>query len=92
MEQQLYERFHERFINDFKYHFRGDPHRQASNLSDVILGGQDGLVNVLGVILGVAAATHDPRIVSEQLAPSWDMQSVCCSRCLHHNGVGNEST
>ena len=32
-------------------------------LSDVILGGQDGLVNVLGVILGVAAATPDPRIV-----------------------------
>ncbi len=40
-----------------------DPHRQASALSDIILGGQDGLVNVLGVILGVAAATNDPRIV-----------------------------
>jgi vacuolar iron transporter family protein len=40
-----------------------DPHRRASWLSDVILGGQDGLVNVLGVILGVAAATHDPYIV-----------------------------
>ncbi|HZY44053.1 MAG TPA: VIT1/CCC1 transporter family protein, partial [Anaerolineae bacterium] len=33
------------------------------SLSDVILGGQDGLVNVLGVILGVAAASSDPRIV-----------------------------
>jgi predicted membrane protein (TIGR00267 family) len=32
-------------------------------LSNVILGGQDGLVNVLGVILGVAAATSDARIV-----------------------------
>lgn len=40
-----------------------DPHRQASALSDIILGGQDGLVNVLGVILGVAAATSDPYIV-----------------------------
>ncbi len=40
-----------------------DPHRRASGLSDIILGGQDGLVNVLGVILGVAAATQDPRIV-----------------------------
>lgn len=48
---------------DLKYHLRGDPHSQASNLSDIILGGQDGLVNVLGVILGVAAATHDPRII-----------------------------
>ena len=33
------------------------------NLKDIILGGQDGLVNVLGVILGVAAATSDSRIV-----------------------------
>lgn len=40
-----------------------DPHRQASALSDIILGGQDGLVNVLGVILGVAAATSDHHIV-----------------------------
>ncbi len=40
-----------------------DPHRQASALSDIILGGQDGLVNVLGVILGVAAATSDQYIV-----------------------------
>src|SRR5512139_33085 len=40
-----------------------DPHKRASALSDIILGGQDGLVNVLGVILGVAAATQDPRIV-----------------------------
>ena len=47
----------------FRYHLHGDPHSQASNLSDVILGGQDGLVNVLGVILGVAAATHDARII-----------------------------
>src|SRR3989344_5510458 len=35
----------------------------GSNLKDIILGGQDGLVNVLGVILGVAAATFDTRIV-----------------------------
>lgn len=33
------------------------------SLSDIILGGQDGLVNVLGVILGVAAASSDQRIV-----------------------------
>jgi len=45
------------------YHTKGDPHRRATGLSDIILGGQDGLVNVLGVILGVAAATSDARIV-----------------------------
>lgn len=40
----------------------GENHR-SNRLSDVILGGQDGLVNVLGVILGVAAASQDTRIV-----------------------------
>lgn len=33
----------------------------AESIKDVILGGQDGLVNVLGVILGVAAATLDVK-------------------------------
>jgi VIT1/CCC1 family predicted Fe2+/Mn2+ transporter len=46
-----------------RYHNDGDPHRRASSLSNIILGGQDGLVNVLGIVLGVAAATSDPRIV-----------------------------
>jgi len=32
-------------------------------ISDVILGGQDGIVNVLGVVLGVAAASGDSRII-----------------------------
>jgi predicted membrane protein (TIGR00267 family) len=45
------------------YHRHDDPHRYTSALADVILGGQDGLVNVLGIVLGIAAATNDPRIV-----------------------------
>jgi len=44
-------------------HNHHDPHHGEFRLADVILGGQDGLVNVLGVILGVAAATSDSRIV-----------------------------
>jgi vacuolar iron transporter family protein len=55
---------HEHFSAEHELHVHTDPHRrQVSGLSDIILGGQDGLVNVLGVILGVAAATSDPRIV-----------------------------
>jgi len=38
-------------------------HRAGSRLRDVILGGQDGIVNVLGLVLGVAAASGSPRIV-----------------------------
>lgn len=52
-----------RLIEQVRLHDHHDPHRHESRLSEVILGGQDGLVNVLGVILGVAAATQDARIV-----------------------------
>lgn len=40
-----------------------EPHAKTSVLSNVILGGQDGLVNVLGVILGVTAASGEIRII-----------------------------
>src|SRR3989344_2546434 len=33
------------------------------NLKNVILGGQDGVVNILGLVLGVAAATQNTGIV-----------------------------
>ena len=36
---------------------------KKSALADIILGGQDGLVNVLGVILGVAAATSSYKVI-----------------------------
>jgi predicted membrane protein (TIGR00267 family) len=48
---------------DVLIHRHHDPHRPDFALADVILGGQDGLVNVLGVILGVAAATQDTHII-----------------------------
>jgi VIT1/CCC1 family predicted Fe2+/Mn2+ transporter len=40
-----------------------EPHSSHSFLSDFILGSQDGLVNVLGILLGVSAATNDVRII-----------------------------
>jgi VIT1/CCC1 family predicted Fe2+/Mn2+ transporter len=45
------------------YHGHHDPHREKSGLANIILGGQDGLVNVLGIVLGIAAATKDPYLV-----------------------------
>lgn len=35
----------------------------GSKLRDIILGGQDGLVNVLGIVLGVGAATTTTKLV-----------------------------
>ncbi len=40
-----------------------ESHTRSTALSDFILGSQDGLVNVLGVILGVAVASWNFRII-----------------------------
>ncbi len=40
-----------------------EPHSSHSFLSDFILGSQDGLVNVLGILLGISVATSDVRII-----------------------------
>ncbi len=40
-----------------------EQHAHPTFLSDFILGSQDGLVNVLGILLGVSAATSDTRIL-----------------------------
>jgi vacuolar iron transporter family protein len=54
---------HSLLVDEILHHTHGDPHRPQSILSDFILGAQDGLVNVLGVILGIAAATNNTHIV-----------------------------
>src|SRR4030043_1404831 len=42
-----------------------EPHKTLGyvSLRDIILGGQDGLVNVLGLLLGIAVASNDLRII-----------------------------
>ena len=57
-------------------------HSKAGALfSEFILGGQDGLVNVLGIILGMAVATRDARLViiaglAATFAESFSMAAV----------------
>jgi vacuolar iron transporter family protein len=40
-----------------------EQHRRPTLLADFILGSQDGLVNVLGILLGLSVATSDIRII-----------------------------
>jgi len=40
-----------------------EKHRSANLLSDFILGSQDGLVNVLGILLGLSAATSNLTLI-----------------------------
>lgn len=79
-------------IEQVRLHDRHDPHHSGFRLSDVILGGQDGLVNVLGVILGVAAATADARIViaaglAATFAESISMGAVAYTSTLAENDL-----
>ena len=61
-----------------KFH---SPSSIGSHFRNIILGGQDGVVNVLGVVLAVAAATNEARIViitgiAANLAESLSMAAV----------------
>ena len=40
-----------------------EKHSHPGLLSNFILGSQDGLVNVLGILLGLTAATTDRRLI-----------------------------
>lgn len=65
----------------------GEAHKSSFNLPQIILGGQDGLVNVLGIILGVAAATSSNQIViiaglSATFAESISMAAVAYTSTL----------
>ena len=56
-------------------------HQIGTRLHDVILGGQDGIVNILGLVLGVAAASGQSRIIiaaalSTTFAESLSMAAV----------------
>lgn len=53
---------HEKEAIHKSFHHK-EHHLRSFNLPEIILGGQDGLVNVLGVILGVAAATVSSKII-----------------------------
>lgn len=60
------------------------------DLRDIILGGQDGLVNVLGVTAGVAAASGDTRItiaagLAATFAESFSMAAVAYTSAIFGN-------
>jgi len=81
-----------KMIEQVRLHDHHDPHHGEFRLAEVILGGQDGLVNTLGVILGVAAATSDARIViaaglAATFAESISMGAVAYTSKLAENDL-----
>ena len=64
-----------------------DKHHGAASLSEVVLGGQDGLVNVLGLVLGLSMASGSSRLIlaggfSAALAESVSMAAVAYTSTL----------
>jgi VIT1/CCC1 family predicted Fe2+/Mn2+ transporter len=62
-------------------------HQVGARVHDVILGGQDGIVNILGLVLGVAAASGQSRIIiaaalSTTFAESLSMAAVAYTSTL----------
>lgn len=79
-------------IDQVRLHDHFDPHHGQFRLAEIILGGQDGLVNVLGVILGVAAATQAAPIViaagmAATFAESISMGAVAYTSTLAENDL-----
>jgi vacuolar iron transporter family protein len=73
--------------SQFHEHEVRQGHKLENPLRDVILGGQDGLVNALGIILGVFAATSDTKIliatvIAASIAESISMGAVAYTSAL----------
>jgi VIT1/CCC1 family predicted Fe2+/Mn2+ transporter len=71
------------------HHARIDPHRRDRSLSDIILGGQDGIVNVLGVLLGVGAASGSSRIVLAAGLAAAFAESISMAAVAYTSTVAN---
>ncbi len=53
-----------------------ETHKLENPLRDIILGGQDGLVNALGIILGIAAVTPDVHILIATVLAATAAESI----------------
>ncbi len=79
---------------EFRKHKEREIHKTENPLRDVILGGQDGLVNSLGIILGVSAASSDVRILiatvlAATFAESLSMGAVAYTSALSQKDYYN---
>ncbi len=79
---------------EFQRHKNQEGHKTENPLRDVILGGQDGLVNALGIVLGVSAASGDVHILittvlAATFAESLSMGAVAYTSALSQRDYYN---
>jgi len=69
---------------------QGERHSRATFLSNFILGSQDGLVNVLGIVLGLAAATSDIRLIFVAALAALGAESISMGAVAYTSTVAKQ--
>lgn len=73
-------------FEEFAKHKEEEKHKLTNPLRDLILGGQDGLVNSLGIIFGVSVATADVRILITTVIAAGIAESVSMGAVMYTSG------
>ena len=65
-------------------------HKRENPLRDVILGGQDGLVNSLGIILGVSAVSDDVHILIATVLAALFAESIAMGAVAYTSAIAQK--
>ena len=74
---------------EFHKHKLEKKHKLDNPLRDVILGGQDGLVNALGIILGIAAVTPDVHILIATVLAATAAESIAMGAVVYTSALAD---
>src|SRR5258706_1285008 len=75
---------------EFRNHKHQEQHKLENPLRDVILGGQDGLVNALGIILGIAAVTPDVHILIATVLAATAAESISMGAVAYTSALADK--
>lgn len=64
-----------------------EKHKKTNSLRDIILGGQDGLVNVLGIVLGATAVTSDTKILIPTVLAATFAESISMGAVAYTSSI-----
>jgi len=76
-------------LKDFKEEER--EHKRQNSLRDVILGGQDGLVNALGIILGIVAAGGNSSILLATVFAATAAESISMGAVVYTSALSQKA-
>lgn len=77
-------------LEEFHRHKSEETHKLENPLRDVILGGQDGLVNALGIILGIAAVTSNVHILIATVLAATAAESISMGAVAYTSALADK--